>query len=740
MRGQTFAKAGLAVLLSVALAACSGGNSSFGNKTTGGSSGSGTSSGGSTSSSGGGSSGGTTATAGHIILLSSSPSVSSTSSAVLTATVTDANNIAIPGYPVTFASSAGVLVPNASTTDSSGNISATLSAGNASAGTTIQVSATANPLAPVTVNVKVASSTSSLAMGTLAANGTFTAGAIAIGQTPLAAGGSSGLQVAIVDTANSNTPYTGSATVSFTSPCESQSLASIASPITSSNGTFNSTYKATGCSGSDPITASATVNGASLTATGTINVQAAVLGSIQFVAANPTTIGLKGTGLNQTSTLQFKVVDSNGNPVPNQLVDFSLSTTAGGLSVSPLSAKSDVNGLVNTTVQSGTVHTSVRVTAVIHGTTLSTESSQLTVSTGLPTQNGFSLAATTLNLVGDNYDGNTTIITARLSDRFSNPVPDGTAVSFHTECGGIEPSCSTVNGACQVTFTTQNPRTHDLAVPPTSTTPGSPTYVDNHCSAGSINGVPFDGDLGCDDHRCTVTAWAVGEESFNDCNGTGTFISAANSANNATQCPNGDFFVSLPEVFYDYNESGVFNGDFESYVDYNNNGKWDGPSGKFIGLLCNDPNCDTTQNELNVSQDLVIVMTNSTLFVAVNTAQPPAINPHNYVPPPSLSSLSIPKNGTPVTVYVSVGDTALQVPAMGTTINASLSGGSISGVAQYIVPNTDSFGYITYPFVLVGPGASSTTTGGTLTINAITPPFGNNNALSNTIAIPVTFF
>ena len=48
---------------------------------------------------------------------------------------------------------------------------------------------------------------------------------------------------------------------------------------------------------SDVISATATVGTQSLTATGTITVAAAAIGSMQFVSATPATIGLKGTGL-----------------------------------------------------------------------------------------------------------------------------------------------------------------------------------------------------------------------------------------------------------------------------------------------------------------------------------------------------------------------------------------------------------------------------------------------------------
>ena len=113
------------------------------------------------------------------------------------------------------------------------------------------------------------------------------------------------------------------------------------------------------------MTASDEVSSTNLTATGTVTVAAAAIGSIQFVSATPASIGLKGTGLNETSTVVFKVVDSSGGARPGVTVNFSLNTTAGGLSLAPSTATSGSDGSVQTVVSAGTEHTVVRVTATI---------------------------------------------------------------------------------------------------------------------------------------------------------------------------------------------------------------------------------------------------------------------------------------------------------------------------------------------------------------------------------------
>jgi hypothetical protein len=564
------------------------------------------------------------------------------------------------------------------------------------------------------------------ALGVLSSSGTFTSGSIAIGQTPLAAGGTSSLSVNLVDTANGNALYDQAASVSFTSPCISSGNAKVTTPVSSSTGTFQSIYTASGCSGNDVITATATVGSSTPTASGTINVQSAALGSIRFTSpTTATTIGIRGTGQTETAPVVFTVVDANGNPLSGQTVSFSLTTTVGGITLTPTSAVSASDGTVSTTVQSGTVHTVVQVVASVtsNGSTKTSQSNNITISTGYPAQNGFSLSASQLNMLGDDIDGITSTVTARLSDRYSNPVPDGTQVTFTAEGGSIQPSCATTGGACSVTFTSANPRTRNLSFPASGTTAASNVYTDNKCSSNNHN-------LGCDDHRYTILATAIGEESFNDCYGTGLYNSTTSS-----QCPNGDFFVSLPEAFLDSNENGAFNGDSETYIDFNHNQSYDAASGKFVGLLCNDANCDT-QSSLNVRQNLVIVMASSTLTVYVSNAAPTPVQTAtaNVAPTNAVSSVGPIPLGASKTVYVTVADSALQVPPVGTTISASLSnGGTVLAPSSYTVPATNQFGYYYNPYTIQAP-TTSTSLSDVLVITATNP-----NKTISSVSIPVTY-
>lgn len=279
----------------------------------------------------------------------------------------------------------------------------------------------------------------------------------------ISAGGTTTLSVTIWDT--SVTPavkFTDAVDVSFASACASLSIpiATIDKTVTTVNGVATSTYLAQGCEGEDIVTATANAGGIVLSATGTVSVTSASIGSIAFLSATPKNISLQGVGGQESSVLIFKVLDSNGNPIANKRVNFSLNTSVGGIVLNPANASTNAAGIVQTVVNSGTVHTSIRVTAEIADTSpiVRTQSSELVVSTGIPDQDSFSLSASVLNPEAWDHDGAKVIITARLADAYNNPVPDNTVVSFTTEGGAIEDSCVTVKSSCSVTWTSQSVR------------------------------------------------------------------------------------------------------------------------------------------------------------------------------------------------------------------------------------------------------------------------------------------
>lgn len=406
--------------------------------------------------------------------------------------------------------------------------------------------------------------TQSLGSGT---GSSFQPGVLQLSSTSLSAGGSTSVTATLQN--SDGTAYTQSATLTFNSPCYQNGLATFSvagapgNTVTTQTGLANITYAANGCSGSDTITATVTIGSSNLTATGTVTVAAATIGSIQFVSATPTNITLKGVGGTNTSTVIFKVVDSTGGPVPGAQVNFSLDSTAGGLSISPATASTGNDGTVQTVVQAGTVSTTVRVTASVNlpaGGSVSTQSSSLLVSTGFPTENGFSLSIATFNVEGGDLDGTTDQVTARLADNFGNPVPDGTAVYFTTTGGVIQPGCTTKGGVCTVTWTSQNPRPDPSIKAPA---------VKNHAE---------------------IMAYAIGEESWTDTNANGIF----DGPDTFSIYPGGagdNFYIAGPrfndigELYLDQDESGVYKaGDW--FYDFNHNGVRDAPDGMFHGAGC----------------------------------------------------------------------------------------------------------------------------------------------------------
>jgi hypothetical protein len=535
----------------------------------------------------------------------------------------------------------------------------------------------------------------------------FDAGAISISNKSLSAGGSASLQVSVVD--QTGALYTTSTQITFNSPCVGQGLASITvagattpgtATLTTTTGTANATYVASGCSGPDVITASTTANGQSLSATGTVTVAQAAIGSIAFLTATPTNINIKGTGSttgSATSTVVFKVLDTSGGPRAGAVVDFSLNTSVGGITISPASATTDANGQVQTIVSGGTVATTVRVTATTTttaGTTISTQSNNLTISTGVPTSHNISLAVECPNMDSWTHDGVTIPVTVRMTDRFSNPVPDGTTANFYTALGGIQGTCQTTHndseaGFCTVNWVSKDPRTID----------------------GVTNG------------RSPLLVTAIGEESFTDANGNGIFDPGdtvpfnpliSTKAWDDTQEP----FLNVHEHYDPTTGVPIYDaGDF--FVDFNNNGKHDGPDGFFNGTLCEGPLCSTTQTSVAIGASNIIIMSGEDPVLKVVSPTGP---------------ISITQSGA---VQINITDGRGQQMPMGTTVAAALSTSTIGGLVpptSYTWPcsSADKVGQ-TYTFGFTPPNTPATAAA-TLTITVTTP---QPNVIVTIFSIPV---
>jgi hypothetical protein len=370
-----------------------------------------------------------------------------------------------------------------------------------------------------------------------------------------------------------------------------------------------------------------------------------------------------GVGRQETSQVIFKVVDAGGIAITGKTVNFTLDTNVGGISLSTPNAITDTNGQVFVTVSAGTISTPVRVTATTTGSIglLTTQSGQLSISTGIPDQQNFSLVASTYNFEGWSIAGATTNITAHLADHFGNPVLDGTAINFTCEGGcSITPSCNTVAGVCSVTLT----------------------------SLAGATSKPTNG-------RVTVLAYAVGEEGFTDLNGNG--MADQLIAKQLAPLPpspemidNNAKSTDLPEAWVDYNENSVRDALSEPFIDFNANLLYDAPDSNYNGVLCDHTlaagtptiaggtvsvACSTKQS-LHVFKQLVVVLSSSVPALPV---LPASI---------SLGGCVGGAIGAGASTPVTITDINLNMMPAGTIIAVATTNGILTTLPSYIVPNS----------------------------------------------------
>ena len=183
--------------------------------------------------------------------------------------------------------------------------------------------------------------------------------------------------------------------------------------------------------------------------------------SITIVSVSTNSIGIKGAGGLETADIAFLLSDANGNPLdrfrPTE-VAFDLSGPNGGELVAPDTAVSDENGIIMTTLNSGTEAGPVQVVATIAGLGISSQPVPIAIHGGLPDSAHFSLIPSTLNIAGLVQFGREAVITAFVGDKFSNIVPPGTAIQFQSSHGIIQGSAVTdENGQASVTLFSAEP-------------------------------------------------------------------------------------------------------------------------------------------------------------------------------------------------------------------------------------------------------------------------------------------
>lgn len=533
-----------------------------------------------------------------------------------------------------------------------------------------------------TINYEIVSPGTStdtqLLIGHFDNNNEFIEGEIGVTTDTISAGGTLGLNVSIVD--SQMQIVSAPTTVSFTSNCVINELASLDETSLTIQGIARATFEDINCAGtsgtSDNIVATITNNGVESVASKTISITGEDLGSIEFVSAQPSNIVIQGSGGQESSTITFKVNSSLGNPIPQQQVDFSLDTDVGGISLSRESGFTNSQGIITTQVLAGTVPAVVRVSASASLTTngnthsVQTQSSQLSVNTGLPDQSSMTVSATVLNpeasLIGAESQ-----ISAWLADSFNNPVPDGTTVNFTTEGGTIESSCTTTNGRCSVTWR-------------------------------STNELPSD-------HRSTILVTASGHETFFDTNGNNIFDDAdGNAVTNANvssgfgrQSPLSSGFVDMSEAWRDDDEDGVKDANEIVFFDDNGDNAFSGPDGKFNGPQCEGSKCDSNAKKSTLRKALVLIMSHvpNPMFNLTD-----ASGSIVYATQDDSNLVSLPDvvDGGSQSFTFSFADSALQILPFGSTISVSAEGGELRGQTDITIANRNrATGYDSMSFTVL---------------------------------------
>ncbi|WP_297286905.1 Ig-like domain-containing protein [Moraxella sp.] len=317
----------------------------------------------------------------------------------------------------------------------------------------------------------------------------------------------------------------------------------------------------------------------------TLEVQPGDAGTIEVSKIEPQVIGVIGSGVVQSATIEFLVKDSLGNIVADGTpVKFSIgkTTLGGGETITTqgdmgkTAAGTTNNGSVSVTLKSGTVAGNIDVIATINDT-ISTIA-RVTIVGSAPDADHFSLAAEYLNIAGGVTFGLFDEIVAYVGDRFGNIVPDGTSVSFITEGGMIGKS---IGGGAFTTTTQFGQATAILqSAEPTVPFLGGVPAVETAGYGCSGNYLlvenPLPGELLCGNPGfTTIVAYTTGSESFVDDNGNGIY-------------DQGEPFDDLSEPYIDGNDNGLFEAERELYVDINGNGQfdygnnqYDGPGGAF---------------------------------------------------------------------------------------------------------------------------------------------------------------
>ncbi len=388
------------------------------------------------------------------------------------------------------------------------------------------------------------------------------------------------------------------------------------------------------------------------------------------LTGEPTNVASQG----EERTLEIEVKLGN-RAVENKLI--TVSTTAGlfietenELLLSDEHGKSSVTWLAGSITGAGTITVSVDGavnTAEVNFIIIPFDSSE---SSGQADQDSFSFGTfETFSAEAWQYDGETIELYVMVADRYNHPVVDGTVVNFYAESGSIDTYCSTTNGACNVTWTSQAPR-------PTEP-PGK---------AG----------------RVTIMASTRGNESFADANDDSLFNS-------------GDILQDLTEAYLDANENGVFDWG-ELFLDNNGDGIFTDKDGKYNGVLCEDFSV-CSKELIDVRSSLVLIMSGSTAYFTISPSRISLNHTYtsttvnvtindvngNTIPYNSKVTISIPEDLVIDNVKILQGAEDISLESSGGTDEGGSTDGSSNAISFTVGSDAGSLGPLKLSFKLSIP-------------------------------------
>jgi len=182
----------------------------------------------------------------------------------------------------------------------------------------------------------------------------------------------------------------------------------------------------------------------------------------------PSSVGVRGSGRNETLLITATVRDANNNPVLDGTpVYFNINNSPGsGDFLSSTGAIPTINGQATVSYNSGTRSGSVRIRAVCRG--ISAVSTEILIYAGPPyieditagcETSHMSVAPSPCSMFGMDIVGDSVVIVALVGDRYNNPVTPGTAVYFTTSAGVITTATGYTDslGFARVTLYSGNP-------------------------------------------------------------------------------------------------------------------------------------------------------------------------------------------------------------------------------------------------------------------------------------------